>query len=321
MTNTNNEKIYDVIIIGGGPGGYAAALYSARAGLDTLVIEKLSAGGQIAITDQVDNYPGFDNGIGGFELGMKMKDGAEKFGAKSVYAEVVSVDLNVSGAEDELKKVETRKEAFYGRTLMIATGADPKQLGVPGEKELAGRGVSYCATCDGMFYRGRKVVIVGGGNTAVADALLLSRVAEKVTLVHHSDTLTATKIYHDPLMEAENVEFFWDTELKEIIFDDVVKGVVVKNMKTGAEETLPADGVFIAIGRAPASYLVEGQVELDKWGYIIADESTKTNVPGVFAIGDVRTKALRQVITAAADGATASHYAEEYLTERMQKKA
>ncbi len=311
----SNGKIYDVIIVGGGPGGYAAALYSARAGLDTLVLEKLSAGGQIATTDQVDNYPGFDNGIGGFELGVRMRDGAEKFGAKTIYTEVTALDLI---SDDAVKKVETRKETFLGRTIMIATGADPKQLGIPGEAELMGRGVSYCAVCDGMFYKGKSVVVVGGGNTAAADALLLSRIAESVILIHHGEELTATKIYHEPLREASNVQLYTNTEVKKINYNEFVIGIETENIKTGKKEIIPADGIFIAIGRTPASQLVHGQVNLDKWGYIEADESTRTNIPGVFAIGDVRTKALRQVITAASDGATASHYAEEYLTECLR---
>ncbi|MBQ9972105.1 MAG: thioredoxin-disulfide reductase [Firmicutes bacterium] len=315
MTNANlvSEKIYDVVIIGGGPGGYAAALYSARSGFTTLVIEKLSIGGQISITDQVDNYPGFDNGIGGWELGQKMKDGAERFGAETVMTEVTKLD--VLGT---IKKIETKKGTYLGKTVMIATGADPKKLGIPGESEMAGSGVSFCATCDGMFYRGKKVVIVGGGNTAVGDAIILSRIAEKVTLVHHKDELTATKIYRDQLAQTENVEILYDSEATEILYNDFVEGVRVKDLKTGEERVIEANGAFVAIGRAPASYLVEGQVELDKWGYIVADETTKTSVPGVFAIGDVRTKTLRQVITAAADGATASFYAEEYLAELLQ---
>ena len=301
-------KIYDVIIIGGGPGGYTAALYSARAGLDTILLEKLSAGGQMALTTQIDNYPGFEEGIDGFTLGEKMQLGAERFGARTEIAEVFKVDL-----EHEIKEVETSEGTFYGRTVIISTGANPRELGVDGEKELVGRGVNYCAACDGMFYKGKTVVIVGGGNTAAADALSLSRICAKVIVVHRRDTLRATKIYHEPLMKAENIEFQWNSTVSELLYDKKFLGVKVKDVNTGEEKVIDADGIFVSVGRKPATYLVKDQLELDPAGYIVADESTRTNIPGVFAVGDVRTKALRQVVTAVADGAIASHYAEEYL--------
>ena len=306
------EHIYDMIVVGGGPGGYTAALYAARAGLDTVILEKLSAGGQMALTEQIDNYPGFEDGIDGFSLGEKMKRGTERFGVETKLAEVLSLDL--SGT---VKKAETSEGPLFARTIVLATGAGPRELGVESEQELIGKGVNYCAACDGMFYKNKTVVIAGGGNTAAADALILSRICKKVIVVHRRDTLRATKIYHEPLMKAENVEFRWDSEIIELLHDEKVIGIRLRNVKTGEETTLACDGVFVSIGRKPSSELVKDQVEVDPAGYIIADESTRTNIPGVFAVGDVRTKALRQVVTAVADGATAVHYAEEYLAGGM----
>ena len=305
------DKIYDMIIIGGGPAGYTAALYGARAGLSTLVMEKMVVGGQMALTDKIDNYPGFEDGIEGLSLGEKMKNEAERSGARTVFATVLSADL-----KSDPKVIKTSDDIFYGRTVVIATGAEPRELGVAMEKELVGRGVSYCATCDGMFFKGKTVVVVGGGNTAAADILLLSRVASKVFVVHRRDTMRASKTYHETLMKAENVEFCWDSQVTGILSDDKVTGVRIKNINTGDERNLSCDGIFVAIGRKPASELAAGQLDLDERGYVITDESTKTNIPGVFAAGDVRTKVLRQVITAASDGAMAAHYTEEYLAGR-----
>ena len=299
---------YDMIIIGGGPGGYTAALYAARAGLKTLVLEKLSAGGQMALTTQIDNYPGFQDGIDGFLLGEQMQQQAERFGAETLLAEVTAV--NLQGKE---KEVATSEGTFYGKTLVIATGADPKKLGLPQEQQLVGKGVNYCAACDGMRYRGKTVVVIGGGNTAVADALQLSRIAEKVILVHRRDQLRATKVYHSQLQRAENIEFRWNSQVAELHSDGKLTGVKLKNVQTGEESVLPCDGVFVSIGRSPITSLFAGQLSLDESGYIIAGETTQSSVPGVFAVGDVRTKALRQVVTAVSDGAMAAHYAEEYL--------
>ena len=306
------EHIYDVIIIGGGPGGYTAALYTARAGLDVVLLEKLSAGGQMALTSQIDNYPGFEEGVDGFELAEKMQAGAERFGAKTELAEVYSVEL-----KEKIKKVDTSEGVFYGKTVVISTGAAPRELGVEQEQSLVGRGVNYCAACDGMFFRGKNVVVVGGGNSAAADALLLSRICEKVTVVHRRDTLRATKVYHEPLMQAENVDFAWDSVVTELIYEDGFKGVRLKNVKTEEETELSCDGIFISVGRKPVTEFLAGQIDLDVSGYIVADESTRTNLPGVFAVGDVRTKVLRQVVTAVADGAMASHYIDEYLAEQV----
>ena len=305
------EKIYDMIIIGGGPGGYTAALYGARAGLSTLILEKMAAGGQMALTSQIDNYPGFPDGIDGFELGMKMKEGAERFGAESRSSEVLSVDW-----EAQPKQVVTDSGVVLGKTVVLATGASPRLLGIPGEQELTGRGVSYCAHCDGMFYRGKTVVVVGGGNSAVADALILSRIAKKVILVHRRDTLRATKIYHEQLERAENVEFRWNSAVTKLHSDHKLNAVTVSGLLDGKEEIIHCDGLFVSIGRQPASALANGVLALDEGGYVIAGESTETNIPGVFAVGDVRTKQLRQIVTAVADGASASHYAEAFLAKR-----
>ena len=304
-------KMYDMIVVGGGPAGYTAALYAARAGLDVVVLEKLSAGGQMALTHTIDNYPGFPEGVDGFELGERMQQQAQRFGAKTVYAQVNRLDLKA-----EPKTVETSEGVFTGKTVVLATGAGPKELGLPEEKGLIGRGVAYCAACDGMFYRGKTVVVVGGGNSAAADALLLSRVAKKVILVHRRDTLRATKIYHEPLMKAENVEFRWNSVVTEVLHDQKVTAVRLRDTVSGQEAIVQTDGVFISIGRKPATELVGGQLELDGNGYVIAGEETETSIPGVYAVGDVRTKKLRQIVTAVADGAAAVHMAEEFLASQ-----
>ena len=304
----HESHVYDMIVVGGGPGGYTAALYAARAGLETLVLEKLSAGGQMALTEEIDNYPGFEEGIDGFTLAQKMQRQAERFGAKSEYAEVESMDLTAFP-----KRLQTSEGDFFARTVVLATGANPRELGLADEAALTGGGVAYCAACDGMRYKGKTVVVVGGGNSAAADAMLLCRVAKKVILVHRRDTLRATKVYHAPLMQAENIEFCWNCIVTELLHEDKLSGVRLRNTITGEETTVPCDGVFISVGRKPATELVKGQLELDSSGYVVADETTRTNLPGVFAVGDVRTKPLRQVVTAVADGAAAVHMAEEFL--------
>ena len=301
---------YDMIIIGGGPGGYTAALYAARAGLNVVVLEKLSAGGQMALTAQIDNYPGFTEGVDGFQLGEQMQQQAERFGAQTVLAEVTAV--NLKGAE---KEIVTSEGTFYGKTVVIATGADPRKLGLPEEQSLIGRGVNYCAACDGMHYRGKTVAVIGGGNTAVADALQLSRIAEKVILIHRRDTLRATQIYHAQLNRTPNIEFRWNSQVTQLLHDGKLTGVKLRNVHTGAESVVACDGVFVSIGRAPITGLFVNQLSLDEAGYIIAGESTESSIPGVFAVGDVRTKVLRQVVTAVSDGAMAAHYAEEYLAD------
>lgn len=304
------EHIYDMVIVGGGPAGYTAALYAARSGLSTVVLEKLSAGGQMALTEQIDNYPGFAEGIDGFTLGERMQQGAERFGAVTELAEVCRAEL--SGT---VKVLDTGDEVFRGRTVVIATGAVPRTLGVPGEEELVGRGVHYCAACDGAFYRDKTVAVVGGGNSAAADALTLSRIARKVYLIHRRDSLRATKVYHEMLMSAPNVEFCWNSTVSALQHGERLTGLRLREVQTGAERDIACDGVFVSVGRVPATELFREELTLDESGYIVADESTRTSLPGVFAVGDVRTKALRQVVTAVADGAVAVHYAEAYLAE------
>lgn len=302
------NSIYDVLIIGGGPAGYTAALYAARAGLNTVVVEKLSPGGQMGLTDVIDNYPGFDVGIDGFTLGMNMQQGAERFGAKTVYDEVIGVDFSTQPMQ-----VQTPFSTMYTKSVIIATGVTPRVLGLPNEEALVGRGVHYCAHCDGRFYKDKTVVVVGGGNSAVSDALYLSRLAKKVYLVHRRDTLRATKIYHDPLMQQSNITFLWNSAITQIHADSRVNGADIANLQTGLVEKLDCDGIFVSIGRVPHVDFLGDKLSLDSNGYIIAGEDTVTNVPGVFAAGDIRTKVLRQVVTAVADGAMAAHQAEQFI--------
>jgi len=302
----------DVIIIGGGPAGYTAALYAARSGLSTLVIEKFSAGGQMTLTSQIDNYPGFDEGIDGFSLGFKMQNAAQKYGAQTIQSEVLEVDFG-----NKIKKIVTADGNVFGKTVIIAAGAEHKHLGITDEDKLIGKGVGYCATCDGMFYRGKTVCVIGGGNSAAADALYLSKICAKVYLIHRRDALRATKIYHEPLKKAQNVEFLWNSVCQEFLYDEKINGLKIKNTLTNETSEIACDGVFISIGRSPESAIYKNFVMTDDFGYIIADETTKTNVPGVFAAGDIRTKALRQIVTAAADGAVAAHHAEAYIEENF----
>ncbi len=305
------EKYYDLVILGGGPGGYTAALYGARAGLKVAVIERLSAGGQMALTHQIDNYPGFPEGIDGYSLAEKMQAQAHRFGAETIYAEVREADLL-----SDPKKLNTGKDTILAKAVILATGANPRPLGLPEEKELVNRGVAYCAACDGMFYRGKTVAVVGGGDTAAADTLLLSRICKEVHLIHRRDSLRATRIYHEPIEKAENVVIHWNCAVEKILHEKKVTGLVLKNTKTGEEDTLACEGVFVSVGRIPNTELFAAQLDLDSAGYVIAGEDTCTKLPGVFAVGDVRTKALRQVVTAVADGAVAAHQAEEYLATK-----
>lgn len=300
-------EIYDTVIVGGGPAGYTAALYASRAGLSTVVIERAAAGGQMTLTDAVDNYPGFDEGIDGFTLGMRMQTGAERFGTKTEYAEVLSLDLSA-----EPKRIETTAGSFLSRTVMLAMGASPRPLKIAREEEFYGRGVHYCSHCDGRFYKNKTVAVIGGGNSAVADALYLSRLASRVYLIHRRDTLRATRLYHEALENTENIELVLGATLSSLDGEDALTGITVSI----GEETrqLAVDGVFVSIGRVPATELVRDQLSLDADGYLIADESTRTSIEGVYAIGDVRQKPLRQIVTATADGATAAYFAEEYLS-------
>lgn len=302
------DKIYDMIIIGGGPAGYTAALYAARAGLDAVLVEKVTVGGQMTQTMAIDNYPGIPETVDGYTLGMQMQQGAERFGAKTRFAEVTAVELT-----GQIKQIHTDEGLLSARTVVIATGADHRHLGLPDEETLIGRGVGYCAACDGMLYRNKTVAVVGGGESAAADALHLSKICKKVYLIHRRDTLRAAKAAFDALQRQENVELILQSEVVGLQADGRLQSISVKNRLTDEIQNLEVQGLFISIGRDPASALFAGQLELDQGGYIRAGESTETNLPGVFAVGDVRTKAVRQIVTAAADGAVAVHFAQEYL--------
>lgn len=310
MANKEEKHIYDVIIIGGGPAGYTAALYACRSGLDTLLLEKESIGGQIARTSQIDNYPGVDCGIDGFSLGIKMQKQAEQFGTVTIMEEVTKVKLT-----NEVKEIYTRNNTYLCKSVIIATGATPKHLDLPNEKELIGKGVHYCASCDGMFYKDKTVVVVGGGNTALSDALLLSRLAKQVFLVHRRDTLRAAKIYQEQMANTDNIRFIPNHVVSELLPRESGLDVILKNVSGNELMPIACDGVFVSIGHYPATDLFRGAVDLEDSGYIKANESTCTNLPGVFAAGDVRTKPMRQIVTATADGAVAALHAENYVAE------
>ena len=307
MEQTAN--FYDVVVIGGGPAGLTAALYLARARYRVVVVEKDHFGGQITITSEVVNYPGVGR-TSGTELTETMRKQAEGFGAEFLLAEVTGLELS-----GDIKTVRTGRGDLRCFGVLLATGAHPRMVGFQGEEQFRGRGVAYCAACDGMFYKGKTVVVVGGGNSAAADALLLSRVAKKVILVHRRDTLRATKSYHEPLAQAENVEFRWNSVVSALLSGDRLTGVRLRDTVTGEESVVDCDGVFVSVGRQPATALAVGQLALDGGGYIVAGETTETSIPGVYAVGDVRTKPLRQVVTAVADGAVAVHMAEKYIAE------
>jgi thioredoxin reductase (NADPH) len=256
----------------------------------------------------IENYPGFHEGIDGFSLAEKMQAGAELFGAQTEYSEVK--DIEFSG---QTKRLHTSSGDFESPVVILATGASPKKLGLPGEEELVGRGVAYCASCDGMYYKGKSVAVVGGGNSACSDALTLSKLCSKVTVIHRRDTLRAEKAYQEPLRRAENIEFIWNAQVERLLFDKTLTGLALRDKITGRSFELSCDGMFIAIGRTPNTALAAGKLDLDAYGYIVADETTRTNFPGVLAVGDVRTKPLRQIVTAASDRAVASVYAQDYL--------
>ena len=302
------EQNADVLIVGGGPAGYTAALYAARSGLTTLVLEGTAPGGQLAAAESVENYPGEPQAVKGWYLAERMRQGAERSGAATVLARVTA--LRLPGPK---KLAETEAGTFAGRALIYAAGAFPRRLGIPGEEQFLGRGVSFCAACDGAFFRGRDVAVVGGGNSAVSEALTLSRLCRQVTVVHRRDTLRAERQGVQALEQAGNVRFLWNAAVEAITGDKAVAGLQYRDLVSGRQALLPCAGVFVAIGRQPETTLLAGQLPLDPAGYVSADETTATAVPGVFAAGDVRSKRLRQVVTAAADGAVAAHMAAAYL--------
>ncbi len=304
-----DNDVLDVAIIGAGPAGLTAGLYAARSGLSCAMFERLTPGGQLATTEHLENYPGFIQSTSGFELTMIMHEQATAFGARTIGEEVMAVDLAAVP-----KRITTAFGAYEAKAVIVATGSRPAKLELPMEPELEGRGVSYCATCDGNFYRGKDVVVVGGGDTAAADAIYLARICRKVYLVHRRDALRATAIYHQRLQELENLEFVWDSEVVNYLAEDgKVGGVRVRGVKDGAERDIAASGVFIAIGMRPNTEFLEGQLPLDEVGYVMADERGATEVAGVFAAGDVRTKVLRQAVTAVSDGAVCADEIAEFL--------
>ena len=302
------KQAYDMLIIGSGPAGMSAAVYAARAGMSALIIEETGiSGGQVLNTYEVDNYPGLP-GISGFDLSVKMKEHVEKLGVK-MQSDVVEKIIN----QDELKLVVTNQANYLAKTVVIASGAQHAKLNIPGEEQLSGMGVSYCATCDGAFFRGKEVAVVGGGDVAVEDAIFLARFCEKVYLIHRRDKLRAAKSLQETLMKLPNVEIVWNSVVDEIVGEDQVDGIRVSDTQTKKQTMLFIQGVFVAVGIVPNSNYLKGVVALNEDGYVIADESCETNIPGIYAAGDIRSKQLRQIITAAADGANAVTSAERYL--------
>ncbi len=303
-------SIYDIIIIGGGAAGLTAGIYGSRAGMKTLIIEKMFTGGQAATTFEIDNYPGFRETISGPDLMMNMEAQAKRFGAEVTYDDVKDLQL-----EGKVKKIITDGKVYESKSVILALGAHPKELGLEKERTLRGAGVSYCATCDGAFYKDRVTAVAGGGNTAVEDAIYLSRFSPKVYLIHRRDSLRADKVLQDIAFKNEKIEFVWDSTIEEIIGEQNVEGIKLKNIKTDETKELSVEGIFVAIGYVPNSSLLKDKVELDNFGYIITGEDMSTNVKGVFSAGDIRQKTLRQVITSAGDGATAAYSAQRYVTE------
>lgn len=312
MKDSRGDEALDVAVIGAGPAGMTAALYAARSGLRVAMFERIFPGGQMAQTEHLENYPGYAQSTSGYELALVMQKQADVFGARLISEEVVSVDFRPG-----LKRIETAFGDYRARSVIIATGARPARLGLPLEAELQGRGVSYCATCDGNFFRGCDVVVVGGGNTAAADVLYLSRICHKVYLVHRRDTLRATAIYHKRLEGVDNVEFLWNNEVKRLIAEDgTLAGVHLEDNRTGDVRDLECQALFVAVGTEPNTDFLHGALELDGAGYVVADEMGRTAVPGVYAAGDVRAKELRQVVTAVSDGANCASAAAEFLAEQ-----
>lgn len=303
--------MYDVIIIGGGPAGLTASIYAVRAGYKTMLIELGVPGGQAGTTDFIENYPGFPEGISGSELMMKFHKQADLLGVEFKFKQVKKLELTGS-----VKKVYTDSDIYETKSIIISTGAQPRPLGVEGEENLRGKGVSYCATCDGFFFKDRDVLVVGGGDTAVQESLYLAKFCNKVTLVHRRDALRAAQILQDRAQKNEKIDFIWDSVLEKIEGENKVDKVKIKNVKTGEVRDINVDGVFVFVGYDPNTSYLPDELELDERGYIITDNQLRTNIPGVFAVGDVRQKSLRQVATAVGDGAEVSVALEEYLTQQ-----
>lgn len=303
-------KPYDVIIIGGGPAGMTAGLYTSRARLKTLLIENALFGGQMTTTELIENYPGFPQGVSGDELSRFMEEQAKRFGMETVSDEVTGVNL-----EQELKKVKTYEGEYTCRGLIICTGAEYRKLGVPGEEEYRGKGISYCATCDGAFFKDSRIIVVGGGDSALTEALFLTKFVSELTIIHRRDALRATKIYQERALSNPKIKFLWNSVVQEIKGDSVVRSAVVKNMKTGDVKEVETEGAFLFIGLVPRTHFLKELVQMDESGYVVTNENCETSVKGIFAAGDCRKKLLRQISTSVGDGATAAFAAEKYLEE------
>jgi thioredoxin reductase (NADPH) len=306
---TNGNR-FDVIVIGAGPSGLTSALYASRSRLSTLLLEKIGSGGQLAITADIENYPGFPDGINGFELAQKMEEQAKRFGAKFEYGEATALRKAADGKDFE---IVTEDKNFQARSVIISTGASPRRLGVPGEAEFVGRGISFCATCDAAFYKEKTVAVIGGGDSALDEGLYLTKFAKKVYIIHRRNALRAEKILQERAFAHPRIEFIWDTVVENVNGDNKIRSISLKNVKTAAMSELSVDGMFLYIGLDPNTDIVKGLVNLAPGGYVITDAMMRTNVPGILACGDVRDTPLRQVTTAVGDGAIAAHYAEKYL--------
>ncbi|MDP2944838.1 MAG: thioredoxin-disulfide reductase [Atribacterota bacterium] len=311
---TKEEIIYDAIIIGGGPAGLTAGIYLSRARMNTLLIEKAMPGGQAALTEIIENYPGFPEGIDGPELMQKMEEQAVRFGLKIEYGEAAEVRMK-EGKEDKVKIVKINNQEYNTLAIILASGAEASKLGIPREEELRGRGVSYCATCDAPFFKDQKIVVIGGGDTAIEETLYLTKFVREVTIIHRRDRLRATKILQERVVANKKINFAWDSVVTKILDKEKVEGVLIQNKKTGEEKEIFCQGVFIFVGNIPNSKFLKELVKLDKRGYILTDDNMMTSQEGIYACGDVRKKILRQVVTACGEGATAAFAAQKYIEE------
>jgi thioredoxin reductase (NADPH) len=306
-----NTKNYEVIIMGGGPAGLTAGIYASRARLRTLLLESALLGGQMTTTEMVENYPGFPQGVTGDELSRLMEEQAKKFGMEIVTQEIIKVSI-----EEDMKVIQTHESTYRCEALIICTGTEYRKLGVPGEKEFAGKGVSYCATCDGAFFQDNKIVVVGGGDSALTEALFLTKFVKELTIIHRRDALRGTKIYQERVLTNPKIKFLWNSIVQEIKGDMIVHSIVVKNVKTGEIKEFETDGAFLFVGLAPRTQFLKGIVQMDGGGYILTNEDCETSEKGIFAAGDCRKKLLRQITTAVGDGATAAFSAQKYLEEK-----
>jgi len=308
------EIIYDAIIIGGGPAGLTAGIYLSRARMNTLLIEKALPGGQAVLTEIIENYPGFPEGISGPELMQKIEEQAVRFGLKIEYGEAAEFKIK-EDAEDKVKIVKINNQEYKTLTIILASGADASKLKVPGEEELRGRGVSYCATCDAPFFKDQKIVVVGGGDTAIEEALYLTKFVREITIIHRRDRLRATKILQERVFSNKKINYSWDSVVTKILGNEKVEGILIQNKKTGEEKEISCQGVFVFVGNVPNSKFLNESIKLDKKGYILTDDNMMTSQEGIYACGDVRKKILRQVVTACGEGATAAFAAQKYIEE------